>query len=129
MLNDNEDIQLLYQSLQELAAQLEENQLNTKSVSLVFLEMDLKYNVFEEVQKNILQYIAHRSSDEIKYSDLANIIHTALPDNKALYAVQINKIIIGFANCSYPKPQNIADDIKSEVGNTIYKYFDATYLE
>ena len=38
MLNNNEDIQLLYQSLQELAAQLEENQLNTKSVSLMILK-------------------------------------------------------------------------------------------
>lgn len=38
MLNDNEDIQLLYQSLQELAAQLEEYQLNTKPVSLMILK-------------------------------------------------------------------------------------------
>ena len=51
MLNDNEDIQLLYQSLQELAAQLEENQLNTKFVSLVFLEMHLKYNVLKKCKK------------------------------------------------------------------------------
>lgn len=38
MFNDNEGIQLLYQSLQEFTAQLEDNQLNTKSVSLMILK-------------------------------------------------------------------------------------------
>ncbi|SUK17606.1 Uncharacterised protein [Staphylococcus agnetis] len=38
MFNDNEGIQLLYQSLQEFTAQPEDNQLNTKSVSLMILK-------------------------------------------------------------------------------------------
>ena len=43
MLEDKNDIRLLYQSIQELASEMGQSQLNTKTVSLIFLEMDLKY--------------------------------------------------------------------------------------
>lgn len=40
MLEDKNDIRLLYQSIQELASEMGQSQLNTKTVSLIFLEMD-----------------------------------------------------------------------------------------
>lgn len=56
MLEDKNDIRLLYQSIQELASEMGQSQLNTKTVSLIFLEMDLKYSVlrrFKLISLNI----------------------------------------------------------------------------
>ncbi len=128
MLEDKNDIRLLYQSIQELASEMGQNQLNTKTVSLIFLEMDLKYTVFEEVQANFLKYIAHKNSDEIMYSDLVDIINSALPKDRELSYVIINQIIVGFANNYYPILKETASNIISEVGHTIYKNFNPKNL-
>ena len=127
MLEDKNDIRLLYQSIQELASEMGQSQLNTKTVSLIFLEMDLKYSVFE-VQANFLKYIAHRNSNEIMYLDLVKIINSALPTDRELSSVIINQIIVGFANNYYPILKEIASNIISEEGHTIYKHFNPKNL-
>ncbi|MCE4966630.1 hypothetical protein BUY00_11260 [Staphylococcus chromogenes] len=129
MLEDKNDIRLLYQSIQELASEMGQNQLNTKTVSLIFLEMDLKYSVFEEVEAKFLKYIAHKNSDEIMYSDLVEIINSALPRDRELSSVIINRIIIGFANNYYPILKVTASNIISEEGYTIYKQFNPKNLD
>lgn len=48
MLEDNGDIRLLYQSIEELASVLGQSQFETKTVSLIFVQMDLRYSVFEK---------------------------------------------------------------------------------
>ena len=128
MLEDKNDIRLLYQSIQELASEMGQSQLNTKTVSLIFLEMDLKYSVFE-VQANFLKYIAHRNSNEIMYLDLVKIINSALPTDRELSSVIINQIIVGFANNYYPILKEIASNIISEEGHTIYKHFNPKNLD
>lgn len=129
MLEDKNDIRLLYQSIQELASEMGQSQLNTKTVSLIFLEMDLEYSVFEEVQANFLKYIAHRNSNEIMYLDLVKIINSALPTDRELSSVIINQIIVGFANNYYPILKEIASNIISEEGHTIYKHFNPKNLD
>lgn len=129
MLEDKNDIRLLYQSIQELASEMGQSQLNTKTVSLIFLEMDLKYSVFEEVHANFLKYTAHRNSNEIMYLDLVKIINSALPTDRELSSVIINQIIVGFANNYYPILKEIASNIISEEGHTIYKYFNPKNLD
>ena len=112
MLEDNGDIRLLYQSIEELASVLGQSQFETKTVSLIFVQMDLRYSVFEKVQTDFMKYLAHKNSDEIKYIDLIKIIENALPEDKELSINVINSIIIGFANNYYPILQ------KFSTGNT-----------
>ncbi|MBO0928229.1 hypothetical protein J2P86_03410 [Staphylococcus sp. 30400_3112M30941] len=129
MLEDKDDIRLLYQSIQELAVELGQSQFETKSVSLIFVEMDLRYSVFEKVQVDLMKYLAHKNSDEIKYIDLVNIVENALPEDRELSINVINSIIIGFANNYYPNLKDLASSIKSKSGTIIHKYFDKNNAE
>lgn len=129
MLEDKGDIRLLYQAIQELDSSVGLNRNNTNAVSLIFVEMDLRYSVFEEVQSTFLKYLAHRSIENIKYLDLIDIINNALPKDRELSYVILNKIIIGFANHYYPELQQMANHIISEEGHTIYKYFNPNNID
>ena len=116
MLEDNGDIRLLYQSIEELASVLGQSQFETKTVSLIFVQMDLRY-------------LAHKNSDEIKYIDLIKIIENALPEDKELSINVINSIIIGFANNYYPILQSLVPEIQSSYGITINKNFNIDSID
>lgn len=129
MLEDNGDIRLLYQSIEELASVLGQSQFETKTVSLIFVQMDLRYSVFEKVQTDFMKYLAHKNSDEIKYIDLIKIIENALPEDKELSINVINSIIIGFANNYYPILQSLVPEIQSSYGITINKNFNIDSID
>ncbi|QLK85561.1 hypothetical protein [Staphylococcus sp. 17KM0847] len=129
MLEDEGDIKLLYQAIQELNSSVGLNRNGTNTVSLIFVEMDLRYSVFEEIQSAFLKYLAHRNIDKIKYLDLIDIINNTLPKDRELSYVILNKIIIGFAHHYYPELQQIANRIISEEGHTIYKYFNPNNID
>ncbi|WP_251521782.1 MULTISPECIES: hypothetical protein [Staphylococcus] len=82
MLTNKESFRLLYQSINELSVELGSNQLDTKSISLLFLEFNFEYEVFEKVHIAIIKYIAHRQVEEIKYKDLCSIIDDNIPDDR-----------------------------------------------
>ncbi|WP_341636485.1 hypothetical protein [Staphylococcus casei] len=129
MLEDKGDIRLLYQTIQELDSSIGLNRNSTNAVSLIFVEMDLRYSVFEEIQGAFLKYLAHRNIEEIKYLDLIDIINNALPKDRELSYLILNKIIIGFANHYYPELQQLANSIISEEGHTIYKHFNPNNID
>ncbi len=119
----------LYQSIEELASVLGQSQFETKTVSLIFVQMDLRYSVFEKVQTDFMKYLAHKNSDEIKYIDLIKIIENALPEDKELSINVINSIIIGFANNYYPILQSLVPEIQSSYGITINKNFNIDSID
>ncbi|WP_418129199.1 hypothetical protein RAL98_04275 [Staphylococcus sp. HKU1] len=129
MLEDKGEIRLLYQSIEELATELGQSQFETKTVSLIFVQMDLGYNTFEKVQTNFMKYLAHKNSDEIKYKDLIQIIKNALPEDREISINVINSIIIGFANNYYPELKNLVRTIQSSYGLTINKNFDKNSID
>lgn len=124
MLQDKESTKLLYQAISELAEQMGQNQMDTKSVSLIFLDMDLEHEVFERVFVNFLKYIAHRKAEDIEYNDLIRLIDDALPEDRELYPLIKNQIIIGFANNYLPELKPIASDIQNEMGTSINPELD-----
>ena len=63
------------------------------------------------------------------YLDLVKIINSALPTDRELSSVIINQIIVGFANNYYPILKEIASNIISEEGHTIYKHFNPKNLD
>ncbi|MCE7781978.1 hypothetical protein ACT9T1_12630 [Staphylococcus xylosus] len=129
MLEDKDEIRLLYQSIEELATELGQSQFETKTVSLIFVQMDLGYNAFEKVQTDFMKYLAHKNSDEIKYKDLIQIIKNALPEDREISINVINSIIIGFANNYYPELKNLVRTIQSSYGLTINKNFDKNSID
>lgn len=129
MLEDKGEIRLLYQSIEELATELGQSQFETKTVSLIFVQMDLGYNTFEKVQTDFMKYLAHKNSDEIKYKDLIQIIKNALPEDREISINVINSIIIGFANNYYPELKNLVRTIQSSYGLTINKNFDKNSID
>lgn len=96
-----------------------QNQIETKSVSLIFLDFDLEYEVFERVFANFIKYVAHKTIEEIKYKDLTRLIDEALPEDRELYPLTKNQIIIGFANNYLPQLKPLANDIQNEMGTSI----------
>ncbi|UDI77211.1 hypothetical protein HYI43_01070 [Staphylococcus taiwanensis] len=124
MLQDKESTKLLYQAISELAEQMGQNQMDTKSVSLIFLDMDLEHEVFERVFINFLKYIAHKKAEDIQYNDLIRLIDDALPEDRELYPLIKNQIIIGFANNYLPELKPIASDIQNEMGTSINPELD-----
>lgn len=124
MLQDKESTKLLYQAISELAEQMGQNQMDTKSVSLIFLDMDLEHEVFERVFINFLKYTAHRKAEDIQYNDLIRLIDDALPEDRELYPLIKNQIIIGFANNYLPELKPIASDIQNEMGTSINPELD-----
>lgn len=129
MLEDKDEIRLLYQSIEELATELGQSQFETKTVSLIFVQMDLGYNAFEKVQTDFMKYLAHKNSDEIKYKDLIQIIKNALPEDREISINVINSIIIGFANNYYPELKNLVRTIQSSYGLIINKNFDKNSID
>ncbi|MBE7355428.1 hypothetical protein INS17_02645 [Staphylococcus haemolyticus] len=124
MLQDKESTKLLYQAISELAEQMGQNQMDTKSVSLIFLDMDLEHEVFERVFINFLKYIAHKKAEDIEYNDLIRLIDDALPEDRELNPLIKNQIIIGFANNYLPELKPIASDIQNEMGTSINPELD-----
>ncbi|MDT0738624.1 hypothetical protein RM578_09200 [Staphylococcus haemolyticus] len=124
MLQDKESMKLLYQAISELAEQMGQNQMDTKSVSLIFLDMDLEHEVFERVFINFLKYIAHKKAEDIEYNDLIRLIDDALPEDRELNPLIKNQIIIGFANNYLPELKPIASDIQNEMGTSINPELD-----
>ena len=80
MLQDKESTRLLYQAISELAEEMGQNQIDTKSVSLLFLDMDLEHEVFERVFGAFVKYLAHRNEEDIEYKDLIALIDQSLPE-------------------------------------------------
>lgn len=124
MLQDKESTKLLYQAISELAEQMGQNQMDTKSVSLIFLDMDLEHEVFERVFINFLKYIAHKKAEDIEYNDLIRLIDDALLEDRELNPLIKNQIIIGFANNYLPELKPIASDIQNEMGTSINPELD-----
>ena len=71
----NEDnFNLLVQSVSELSSVIGENQIETKSISLLFLQMNYGMHSFEKILTSFSRYVSDESLVEIKYGDLTNII-------------------------------------------------------
>ena len=62
------------------------------------------------------------------YLDLVKIINLHCSQIE-LSSVIINQIIVGFANNYYPILKEIASNIISEEGHTIYKHFNPKNLD
>ncbi|MBI5972881.1 MULTISPECIES: hypothetical protein [Staphylococcus] len=124
MLQDKESTRLLYQAISELAEEMGQNQIDTKSVSLLFLDMDLEHEVFERVFGEFVKYLAHRNEEDIEYKDLIALIDQSLPEDRELAPIIKNRIIIGFANNYLPTLKPLASDIKMEMSTSIQADLD-----
>ena len=59
------------------------------------------------------------STDDINHIELLNLINDTIPKNREINTFVKNKMIIGFANNYFPELQVIANDIKSDMGNSL----------
>ena len=121
MLKEKESFRLLYQAIRELANKLGDNQLETNSVSLLLLDYDFEHEVFDKLYLAILKYLNTVSIEDIKHSELLDLIDNTIPKDRELNTSIKNKVIIGFANNYFPELQVLADNIKSDVGNLLSK--------
>lgn len=119
MLKEKESFRLLYQAIRELANKLGDNQIETKSISLLLLDFDFEHEVFDNLFIAILKYLKTVRIEDIKHSELLDLIDNTIPKDRELNTFIKNKIIIGFANNYFPKLQILADRIKSDMGHLL----------
>ena len=119
MLKEKESFRLLYQAIRELADRIGDNQVETHSVSLLLLDFDFEHEVFDKLYLAILNYLNTVSTDDINHDELLNLIDNTIPEDREINTFVKNKMIIGFANNYFPELQVIANDIKSDMGNSL----------
>ncbi|MCG1139710.1 hypothetical protein K4Q86_10780 [Staphylococcus epidermidis] len=119
MLKEKESFRLLYQAIRELANRIGDNQVETHSVSLLLLDFDFEHEVFDKLYLAILNYLNTVSTDDINHDELLNLIDNTIPEDREINTFVKNKMIIGFANNYFPELQVIANDIKSDMGNSL----------
>lgn len=122
LLENKESFRLLYQAISELATEMGDNQFETKSISLVFLDMDIEHEHFDKLFLAFIQYVSRHKGEAIAYRDLLALIEDRIPRDLSLHIK--HKIIIGFANNYLPELKPIADDIKSALYSQVNKELD-----
>ncbi|UXR78842.1 MULTISPECIES: hypothetical protein [unclassified Staphylococcus] len=115
MLTDNESFRLLYQSIKELSDRINDDPMETNSISLLLLDFDFEHEVFDALFLAFLKYVDKVKIEEVKHDELLNIIDDTIPEDRTLNTFVKNKIIIGFANNYFPELQVLASKIKSDM--------------
>ncbi|MDW4256185.1 hypothetical protein QI091_11540 [Staphylococcus saprophyticus] len=108
--------------MSELAAEMGDNQFETKSISLIFLGLDIEHEYFDKLFLAFIQYVSRHKGEAISYKNLLALIEDKMPRDLSLHIK--HKIIIGFANNYLPELKPIADDIKSAIYNQVNKEID-----
>lgn len=122
----NEDnFNLLVQSVSELSSVIGENQIETKSISLLFLQMNYGMHSFEKILTSFSRYVSDESLVEIKYGDLTNIIDSYISNEKLVTPLVKYQIINGFANNYVPELEPIVEELQSNVGLIINENFES----
>ncbi|WP_270908756.1 hypothetical protein [Staphylococcus saprophyticus] len=119
MIENKESFTLLYQAISELAAEMGDNQFETKSINLIFLDLDIEHEYFDKLFLAFIQYVSRHKGEAISYK---NLLVDKMPRDLSLHIK--HKIIIGFANNYLPELKPIADDIKSAIFNQVNKQID-----
>ena len=122
LIENKESFTLLYQAISELAAEMGDNQFETKSISLIFLDLDIEHEYFDKLFLAFIQYVSRHKGEAISYKNLLVLIKDKMPRDLSLHIK--HKIIIGFANNYLPELKPIADDIKSAIFNQVNKEID-----
>ncbi len=122
----NEDnFNLLVQSVSELSSVIGENQIETKSISLLFLQMNYGMHSFEKILTSFSRYVSDESLVEIKYGDLTNIIDSYISNEKLVTPLVKYQIINGFANNYVSELKPIVEELQSNVGLIINENFES----
>ena len=121
---NEENFNLLIHSVSELAEVLGENQFETKSISLLFLQMNFGENAFEKILTAFSRYVSNKTSEEIQYKDLKSIIDKHIPKDKSITPIVKYQIISGFANNYLPELIPIVEEMKSDIGLMINEELD-----
>lgn len=58
MIENKESFRLLYQAISELPAEMGDNQFETKSISLIFLDLDIEHEYFDKLFLAFIQYVS-----------------------------------------------------------------------
>ncbi|MCE5038507.1 hypothetical protein [Staphylococcus auricularis] len=119
MLQDKNSFRLLYQAIRELADRIGDNQLETHSISLLLLDFDFEHEVFEKLLLAISRYLDKVSLDEINHDEILDLIDDTIPEDREVNTFVKNKMIIGFANNYFPELQLLADNIKSDMAQSM----------
>jgi hypothetical protein len=109
MIENKESFRLLYQAISELAAEMGDNQFETKSISLIFLDLDIEHAIkaskfLYEIDSPLclLTYCMNDRNSLSKYScSILALIEDKMPRDLSLHIK--HKIIIGFANNYLPE--------------------------
>lgn len=110
-----EEFRLLKQSVTELAAKMGNNQLETYSVSLLFLEMEYGIESFDKIFAAFLRYTSERHSDDMNTDDLKVLIDKYNESNHEISDFMKNKIIIGFATNYIPSLGELANELQTDM--------------
>ncbi|ASE37826.1 hypothetical protein [Staphylococcus pettenkoferi] len=110
-----EEFRLLKQSVTELAAKMGNNQLETYSVSLLFLEMDYGMESFNKIFTAFLRYTSERHSDDMNADDLKVLIDKYNKSEHEISDFMKNKIIIGFATNYIPNLGDLANELQTDM--------------
>ncbi|AVQ34486.1 hypothetical protein C7J88_10040 [Staphylococcus muscae] len=115
MLTNKESFRLLYQSIKELSERMNDDPLETNSISLLLLDFDFKHEVFDTLFLAFSRYIDKVKIEDISHGELLNLIDNTIPEDRELNTFIKNKIIIGFANNYFPELHVLASEIKSDM--------------
>ncbi|CAM3020042.1 hypothetical protein [Staphylococcus argensis] len=110
-----EEFRLLKRSVTELAEKMGNNQLETYSVSLLFLEMDYGMESFDKVFTAFLRYTSERHSYDMNAQDLKVIIDKYNKSEHEINDFMKNKIIIGFATHYIPSLCELANELQTDM--------------
>ncbi|QHW38324.1 hypothetical protein GZH82_01020 [Staphylococcus ursi] len=121
MLKDKESFRLLYQAISEIADRLGDNQLETVSVSLLLLDFDFEHETFDKLYLALLKYLDKVNSDHMNHKEILDLIDHTIPEDREMSLFVKNKLIIGFAHTYFPKLQELANEIKSDMATSMVK--------
>jgi len=114
----NEDnFNLLVQSVSELSGMIGENQFETKSVSLLCLQMNYGIRFFEKTMVQFSKYVSDHDSSDIKFRDLRAIIDNNLPKDSLISPIVRFQIISGFANDYFSELIPIVNDMQQNIAS------------
>lgn len=84
MLTNKESFRLLYRAIRELSDRINDNVLETNSISLLLLDFDFEHDVFDALFLAITKYLDKVKLDDIEYNELLQLIDDTIPDDRTL---------------------------------------------
>ncbi len=105
----NEEVFLIKRALFELSESIGRNQLNTTSISLLALELDISNEILEKVHLDLVKLSLE--DEDLELNDFKEVIQKYISNVSDLTII---RIIDGFANTYIPKFKEYSISLKDD---------------